>query len=111
LRYDNRYLLPELAGQHELPAQCYSMKPHQGTRILIQRGEGGYTPIEDKVMLYTELREKIDGQNAELGVTRAQEEAMLAGSMFGWDTPGAKPWKYNQDGTLRPPPKKDVPGR
>ena len=109
--YDNRYLLPELAGQHELPQQCYSMKPHHGTRILIQRGESGYTPLEDKVMLFDELRQKINGQNAELSVTRAQEEAMLAGSMLGWDVPAAKPWRYNQDGTLRQPPKRSDPER
>ena len=99
--YDNNYLLPELAGQHELPQQCYSMKPHHGIRILIERGESGYTPLEDKVMLYEELRQKINGQNAELGVTRAQEEAMLAGSMFGWDVPGARPWNYDMGGRPR----------
>ena len=110
--YDNCYLIPELRGEHELPEKCYSIKPHSGTRILIQRGEGGYTRLEDKVMLYDELRHKVNVQNANLGITRGQEEAMLAGSMFGWDTPGAKPWNYNQDGTRRSlPPKKEEPER
>ena len=106
LTYDNRYLLPELAGQHELPQMCYSMRPHKGERILIQRGKSGYTPLEDKVMTFDELRQKINHDNGELVVTRAQEEAMLAGSMFGWDAPAAKPWNHNQDGTPRPLPEK-----
>jgi hypothetical protein len=46
-------------------------------------------------------------------VTRAQEEAMLCGSLFGWDTPAAKPWNYDMDGNPRQlsPRKKDEPER
>jgi hypothetical protein len=44
-----------------------------------------------------------DTANQVNGITRAQEEAMLAGSMFGWDTPAAKPWNYDQNGKPRPP--------
>jgi hypothetical protein len=36
---------------------------------------------------------------------------MLAGALLGWDTPAAKPWKYEPDGTPRQPPKKEVPER
>jgi hypothetical protein len=51
-------------------------------------------------------------KNALLGVTRAQEEAMLAGSIYGWDTPAAKPWNYDQYGKPRIRPKeKDGPER
>ncbi len=32
--FDNRYLLPELAGQHELPEFCYSTLPDTGGRSL-----------------------------------------------------------------------------
>ncbi len=38
---------------------------------------------------------------------------MRTGSMFGWTVPGAKPWNYEADGTLRNPnqPKKKEPER
>ena len=36
--------------------------------------------------------------NAKLGVSRAQEEAMKAGSMFGFQVPAADPRNYDADG-------------
>ncbi|MDR0294496.1 MAG: hypothetical protein LBH95_10150 [Oscillospiraceae bacterium] len=109
--YDNNYLLPELAGKHELPNKCFSLLPSSGDVIIIERGTQGYTPFGSGVEPH-ERREEADNLNAGLGVTRAQEEAMLAGSLFGWNAPGAKPWRYNQDGTPRPlPPKRKDPER
>ncbi|MDR0324780.1 MAG: hypothetical protein LBI19_01625 [Oscillospiraceae bacterium] len=109
--YDNRYLLPELAGQHKLPDKCFSLKPSTGEVIMIDFGAMGYTPFASDVAAH-ERREEIDNLNAGLGVTRAQEEAMLAGSLFGFNTPGAKPWNYDQDGNPRlSAPKKDRPER
>jgi len=40
----------------------------------------------------------VDEQNAKMGVSRAQEEAMKAGSMFGWDVPAADPKNYDDAG-------------
>lgn len=41
--------------------------------------------------------------NPNNGVTRAQEAAMVAGSMFGWDTPAADPKNYDEQGApVRP---------
>ena len=36
--------------------------------------------------------------NEQIGVTRAQAAAMLAGSMFGWACPGADPANYDAQG-------------
>ena len=100
--FDNRYLLPELAGQHELPDMCYSTLPSNGDIIIIKCGERGNYRCEYTTNDTEYNREFASDRNIKLGVTRAQEEAMLAGSMFGWNTPAAKPWHYNMDGTPRP---------
>lgn len=39
-------------------------------------------------------------KNAELGVTKAQEKAMKADSMFGWTVPAADPQSYDENGKL-----------
>ena len=39
-----------------------------------------------------------DDCNVKNGVTKAQEAAMLAGSMFGWQTPAADPKNYDEQG-------------
>jgi len=109
--YDNRYLLPELAGQHELPETCFSIEPRTGDVILIDRNERKYSrhiyTTDD--LVYN--RELATANNLKLGVTRTQEEAMLSGCMIGWNIPAAKPWNYEEDGTPRKPPKRDEPER
>jgi len=110
--YDNRYLLPELAGQHELPNYCYAVMPHSGEMVRVVRGENGYHKCECAGLSFDTIRFKVNDENQLRHITRAQEEAMLAGSLFGWDTPAAKPWNYNQDGTRRQTqPKKSDPER
>jgi hypothetical protein len=99
--YDNRYLLPELAGQHELPEFCYGIMPSSGELILVKRNESGYYRCENSSADERHNREYAGDANIRLGVTRAQEEAMLAGSIFGWDIPAAKPWNYDINGNLR----------
>jgi hypothetical protein len=111
--FDNRWLLPELAGKHELPEKCFSVLPRGGEIILITRGENPYTPFASDRATPTETRIAIDDLNGAMGVTRAQEEAMLAGLLQGWDTPAAKPWNYDRAGNPRQAlhKKKDEPER
>jgi hypothetical protein len=109
--YDNRYLLPELAGQHELPDVCYSTNLSSEAIILIKNKERGYYPCEYTTGNREYNRALATDLNIKMGVTRAQEEAMVAGSMFGWGVPGAKPWKYDMDGRQRHIPKKSEPVR
>lgn len=110
--FDNRYLLPELAGKHELPDACYSVLPSTGELISISQYEKGYSRCNSSKPNPEENRLFADTSNKIFGITRAQEAAMLAGSMFGWEVPAARPWKYEKDGKPRPlPPKKDGPER
>ena len=110
--YDNRYLLPELAGKHELPDMCYSTLPSTGELIIIHRGENGYSPCDSSKRNPEENRLFADTSNRLFGITRAQEEAMITGSLFGFDTPAAKPWHYDQNGNPRQQqPKRDEPER
>jgi len=104
--YDNRYLLPELAGQHRLPIYCFSVLPSNGELVMIVSGKYGYFPSSNSTPFHDVNRKTADEFNSNSGVTRAQEEAMLAGSLFGWKVPAAKPWSYNHDGSPRPLPPK-----
>lgn len=78
----------------KLPDYCIAKLPSTGEPILINNGEKGYTPIKDHI----KGGQTIDSMNAELGVTAGQREAMFAGSMFGWNVPGADPNNYDDAG-------------
>lgn len=89
-----------------LPDKCFSYLQGTGELIVITKGEQGYTPIARYGDGVTS-REAVDAANEAIGVTRAQEEAMVAGSMFGWDKPGADPKNYNENGEPIRPQKRD----
>lgn len=69
-----------------LPEWCYAENPHSGEPVIIRRFESGYEPVTLDIWPAE--------SNGLMGVTREQELAMLAGSMFGWDKPGADPRTY-----------------
>jgi hypothetical protein len=97
--------LPELAGQNELPSYCFSVLPSSGELIRIQRGESGYHLCNNQGMSPETARLKADDQNSLRQITKAQEAAMLSGSLFGFDTPATKPWNYDTNGVPRIPHK------
>jgi len=66
----------------KLPDMCAARNPTDDQAILIVAGESGYHPMPGV---------DVDAFNARHSVTPAQVQAMLAGSMFGWDCPGANP--------------------
>lgn len=91
-----------------LPAQCFSVLPSSGELILLTRGEQGYTTCYDFSSADSQQnREFADDRNVKNGVTKAQEAAMLAGSMFGWQTPAANPKNYDENGQPIRPKQKD----
>ena len=89
-----------------LPDKCFSYLESTGEMIVITKGEKGYTPTG----IYpqdTSPKEGVAAVNEANGVTRAQEAAMVAGSMFGWQVPNADPKNYDEQGQSIRPKAKD----
>ena len=84
--------------RNDLPEACFSILPSSGQLIIIQCGERGYYPSEWDTGKREENREIASSHNARRGITDVQEAAMLAGSMFGWQTPAADPKNYDEQG-------------
>ena len=84
----------------DLPEVCFSILPSTGDVIIIKHGESGYYRCEYSTEDKAFNREFANDRNANLGVSKAQVEAMLAGSMYGWDVPAADPKSYDENGTL-----------
>lgn len=80
--------------RNELPETCFSILPSSGQLIIIRCGERGYYPSEWDTGNREENREIASSHSVRRGITDIQEAAMLAGSMFGWNTPGANPQWY-----------------
>jgi len=81
-----------------LPKFCYSSLPSNPNEyIIIRRGEKGYYPIDPLSDAYLC---SVERNNELIGVTKAQQRAMEAGSMFGWDTPASDPSRYDENGEL-----------
>lgn len=86
-----------------LPEQCYSVLPDTGELIIIKKCESGYYRTDIDMGSKAENQALADEYNAKSGVGKAQEQAMSAGSMFGWAVPVADPKNYDEIGQpIRP---------
>ena len=94
IRTEQECFAPKLA--EGLPDLCWSVLPGSGELICIKRGESGYYPSDWETGDPVRNRETADYANQRRGITKAQEQAMLTGSMSGWDVPGADPKFYEQ---------------
>ncbi len=78
----------------DLPEVCYAVvSGTPGKRIgLINRGDLGFysSDMDIEGASLAEIHRRVERLNLRLGVTPAQASRMLAGSMFGWDTPVAR---------------------
>lgn len=63
--------------------------------VVVKRGVSGYWPYNDGMY---KGKDSATTLNVMIDVTPAQAAAMLAGSMFGWNCPGANPDNYDKDG-------------
>ena len=98
-RMETNECLSIIPLRKSLPDQCFSFLESTGEIILIDKGERCYTPT-GKFAENTTPREGVDALNKAKGITRAQEAAMVAGSMYGWEKPAADPARYGEDGSL-----------
>lgn len=83
----------------ELPKVCHSVLPSSGELIILRRGEPGYYAVTDSGTDRERNQKTADRNNGDRQITRGQAAAMLHGSLFGWDTPGADPANYTFDGS------------
>ena len=74
-----------------LPDLCWSVLPGEGSLICIKKGVKGYFPSKWCTGDRAQNRYVADYNNRRRGITPAQERAMLAGCMHGWDIPMADP--------------------
>ena len=84
--------------RQSLPEKCFSALESTGEIITVTKGEKGYTPTGQYPQEGVSPKEAAAALNDAAGITRAQEAAMVAGSMFGWDTPAADPKNYDTKG-------------
>jgi hypothetical protein len=65
-------------------------QPSSGEIVVVKEGEKGYYETLEPM-----TQDHADVLNERLGVDEQMKQAMLVGSMFGWDVPGALPEIYN----------------
>lgn len=82
-----------------LPARCYVYSEVMNDICIVHRGDMGYYKADISADTPGEAKKLVDEKNAELGISKAQVEAMKAGSQFGWHTPAASPKSYDDNGT------------
>ena len=90
-----------------LPEQCYIYLPTTREIGIVKKGESGYYRTDLANGEPDAMKELVDSMNRKLGVTKAQAEALKAGSMFGWHTPAADPKSYDYTGKLLKPKRKN----
>jgi hypothetical protein len=72
-----------------LPDCCAAWLLSEDCAALIHKGTAGYSIAVD-----LDSKDAVDEYNESFGIDKDTVNAMLVGSMFGWDVPGANPAAY-----------------
>lgn len=83
-----------------LPKYCYGILPSTNELVIIKRNESEYAPVDYIASGKVRKLTYANRLNAQLGVSKAQAAAMLAGATQGWFMPDADPQNYDKDGKL-----------
>lgn len=84
---NNKYNLPEL---------CFTVTP-EGDLVCISYDLPGYCISIYNTDSIETNHETADYLNKKLQVSKSQQQAMLYGSMFGWEKPGCNPKLYENN--------------
>lgn len=76
--------------ENKLPEFCFAHNPSYHQVTTVKRGEKGYWLFR-QMETDDEARKSAKELNERMNVDKYQAEAMLNGSMFGWEVPGADP--------------------
>ena len=83
--------------RNSLPLICYGKVPEKRAIVMFERGFDGYRSASYVTKGRTSQK-LVDELNSEMGVSKAQAAAMLAGATQGWATPAADPKNYDEQG-------------
>ena len=83
--------------RNSLPLVCYGKVPEKRAIVMFERGFDGYRSASFATKGRTSQK-LVDELNGEMGVSKAQAAAMLAGAMRGWADPAAAPKNYDEQG-------------
>lgn len=90
-----------------LPKKCFSFLDDTGESIIIERGVTGFQHTGQWVQGGFSPEEGANALNEMVGTSKAQEAAMKAGALFGWDKPEADPQNYDEQGQFRKPSQRE----
>ncbi len=86
--------LKDLRNRGFGPNFCLSRHPSSGEVVVLTLGQMGYRPLPDGFDMEGKT---VEAMNAEMGIDNAIQQAMEAGSMFGYHVPGAFPEMYRKE--------------
>lgn len=81
-----------------LPLVAAANHPGSGKLIFVMKDRLGYWPASSLGIVDETLT--AEKWNTAHGISKAESEAMLSGSLFGFDDPAADPANYDADGNL-----------
>lgn len=104
LPYAPKEAAEHLKAQNGFPDLCFLGDPDTGNLIMLRYKVYGFSTIKPQSD-YKSAKEFADELNAQIGVSKAQQTAMLYASLCGWNTT-ISPASFDENGKPKTPPAK-----